>query len=134
MCIVEEFVAPVCRWMPVAVLIVDADGYPESVAPQIEEIETVLREHGGYNLRVAQSAEERDNIWYARKSAAGSLARVAPDHYTVDGTVPRSHLAEALRETTRICSDLDLDVVYLLHAGDGNLHPMILIYDINDED
>lgn len=133
-CIVEEFVCTGLTLDAGGVLIIDADGYPESVAPQIEEIEAVLREHGGYNLRVAQSAEERDNIWYARKSAAGSLARVAPDHYTVDGTVPRSRLAEALHETNRICADLDLDVVYLLHAGDGNMHPMILIYDINDED
>lgn len=132
--IVEEFAHPGLPVDAGAVIIIDADGYPDSVTPQIEEIEVVLRENGGYNLRVAQSAEERDAIWYARKSAAGSLARMAPDHYTVDGTVPRSHLAEALHETARICKDLDLDVVYLLHAGDGNMHPMILIYDLNDED
>lgn len=132
--IIEEFAHPGLPVDAGAVIIVDADGYPESVEPQIEEIQTVLCENGGYNLRVAQSAEERDKIWYARKSAAGSLARMAPDHYTVDGTVPRSHLAEALHETARICEELDLDVAYLLHAGDGNMHPMILIYDINDKD
>jgi D-lactate dehydrogenase (cytochrome) len=130
--IIEEYAHPGLPLDAGAVIIIDADGYPVSVDPQVAEIAAVLEQHGATELRVARDADERAKIWLARKSAAGSLARVAPDHYTVDGTVPRSRLAEALRETARICADLDLPVVYLLHAGDGNLHPMVLIPDPND--
>ena len=115
--IVEEYEHPGLPVEAGAVLIMDADGYPESVQPQIEEMEAVLGENGAIELRVAQSEAERAKIWYARKSAAGALARVALDHYTVDGSVPRSKLAETLREVIQICEELDLDAVFLLHAG-----------------
>ncbi len=117
-----------------AVLIIDVDGYPESMQAQIDEVHKVLQANGAEEIRVAQSEEERTNIWLARKSAAGALARVALDHYTVDGSVPRSLLAETLRETIQVCEELDLPVVFLLHAGDGNLHPMVLVADPEDKD
>ncbi len=129
---VEEYNHPGLPIDAGAVLIIDLDGYPESLAPQMEEIVAVLSANGATELRVAQTEAEREEIWYARKSAAGSLARVALDHYTVDGSVPRSKLAETLREVIQICEELDLDVVFLLHAGDGNLHPMVLVYDPED--
>ncbi len=115
-----------------AALIIDLDGYPESVDPQIEEVVNVLQQHGALETRIARSEAERTQIWHARKSAAGALARLAVDHYTVDGTVPRSKLAEALREVILICDELDLEVLFLLHAGDGNLHPMVLVPDPED--
>ncbi len=115
-----------------AALIIEADGYPESVTPQIEEIAAILREHGAGELRIAQSAEERDAIWYGRKSAAGAMARLAPAYYLVDGTVPRSKLAETLAQVNRLCEARDLQVGYVFHAGDGNLHPFILIPDPKD--
>jgi len=117
-----------------AVVIVDLDGYPESLQSQMDEVVEVLGDSGAIELRVAQTEAERTQIWYARKSAAGALARVALDHYTVDGSVPRSKLAETLREVIQICEELDLDTVFLLHAGDGNLHPMVLAYDPEDEE
>ena len=117
-----------------AVIIIDVDGYPESMQSQLDEVDSVLQAHGAEEVRIAQSEEERTKIWKARKSAAGALARVALDHYTVDGTVPRSLLADTLRETITICEDLDLPVVFLLHAGDGNLHPMVLVSDREDEE
>ncbi len=116
-----------------AALIIEADGYPESVGPQIEEIAAILREHEARNLRIAQSAEERDKIWYGRKSAAGAMARLAPAYYLVDGTVPRSRLAETLAEVNRLCEAEGLRVGYVFHAGDGNLHPFILIPDPQDK-
>lgn len=116
-----------------AALVIDVDGYPDSVGPQLEEVSAVLRDHGAIELRVAESEDERARIWYARKSAAGAMARLAVDHYTVDGSVPRSKLADTLRRVIQICQDLDLEVLFLLHAGDGNLHPMVLVPDPDDE-
>ncbi|MBN2005352.1 MAG: FAD-binding protein [Anaerolineae bacterium] len=117
-----------------AALIIDVDGYPASVEPQMEEIVTVLRKHKPLELRVARTEAERTKIWYARKSVSGALAHVAVDHYTVDGSVPRSLLAETLREVIQIGDTWDLPLAFLLHAGDGNLHPMVLIADPDDEE
>ena len=110
-----------------AALIIEADGYADSVAPQIEEFAATLRAHGGFHLHIAESAEERDKIWYGRKSAAGAMARLSPAYYLVDGTVPRSKLAATLAGVNQICEAADLRVGYVFHAGDGNLHPFILI-------
>ncbi|MBK9714970.1 MAG: FAD-binding protein [Kouleothrix sp.] len=110
-----------------AALIIEADGYPESVGPQIDEIAAILRDHRAFNLHIAESAEERDKIWYGRKSAAGAMARLAPAYYLVDGTVPRSKLAATLAGVNQICEAADLRVGYVFHAGDGNLHPFILV-------
>ncbi|MGB9634510.1 MAG: FAD-binding oxidoreductase, partial [Chloroflexaceae bacterium] len=115
-----------------AALIVEADGYPASVDPQIAEIEAILRAHGGFDLRVARTAEERETIWYGRKSAVGAMTRLAPAYYLVDVTVPRSKLAPMLAGVNQICADLRLRVGYVFHAGDGNLHPLILIENPRD--
>lgn len=117
-----------------AALIIEVDGFTGSLSPQIEEIITILRAHKGWDIRVAQSAEERDKIWYGRKSAAGAMARLSPSYYLLDGTVPRSKLAHALSMVNRICEELELRVAYVFHAGDGNLHPFILIEDPTDAD
>jgi D-lactate dehydrogenase (cytochrome) len=115
-----------------AALIVEVDGYGASVAPQIEEIAAILGAHQARGLRVAETAEQRDAIWYGRKSAAGAMSRLAPAYYLVDVTVPRSKLAAALARINRICEDAGLRVGYVFHAGDGNLHPLILIDDLSD--
>lgn len=115
-----------------AALIIEVDGFTASLSPQMEEITAILRAHKGWDIRVAQSAEERDKIWYGRKSAAGAMARLSPSYYLLDGTVPRSKLAHALGRVNRICEELELRVAYVFHAGDGNLHPFILIEDPND--
>ena len=132
--LVEDYTHPGLPVEAGAVLIVDMDGYPGSLGPQIDEVVAVLSTHGALELRVAKSEAERTQIWYARKSAAGALARVALDHYTVDGSVPRSKLGHTLREVIKICADLDLPVVFLVHAGDGNLHPMVLVPDPDDQE
>ena len=115
-----------------AVLIIDVDGYPASLGPQIDEVIHHLQAHGGHDLRIAANAEERDKIWYARKSAAGALSRLAPSYYLVDITVPRSLLAETLAGVNSICDHYGLRAGHVFHAGDGNLHPLILIMDPSD--
>jgi D-lactate dehydrogenase (cytochrome) len=132
--IIEDFTHAGLPTEAGAALIIEVDGYDTSVTPQIDEIVAILREHGSFKLRVAETDEERSKIWYGRKSAAGAIARLAPFYYLVDGTVPRSKLAAALAETNRICKAHHLRVVYVFHAGDGNLHPLILIDDLKDKE
>src|SRR5579859_8179679 len=137
----QKIIAIVEAWLHIglpteaaAMLIIEVDGYPASLEKQIEEVAAILRENGGHDLRVAASEEERNSIWLARKSAAGAIARLAPAHYTVDITVPRSRLTETLLEVNEICERYNLPVGHVFHAGDGNLHPLILIPDAQDEE
>jgi glycolate oxidase subunit GlcD len=115
-----------------AALIVEVDGYPDSLDSQIEEIAAILSANSGRDLRIAGDDAERAAIWLARKSSAGAISRLAPASYTVDITVPRSQLAAMLGEVNAICDRYDLRVGYVFHAGDGNLHPLILIPDPRD--
>jgi glycolate oxidase subunit GlcD len=115
-----------------AALIVEVDGYPASLSGQMEEISRLLLVYGGRDLRLARDEEERARIWLARKSAAGAVTRLAPAYYTVDITVPRSRLAEMLERVNAICQRYDLRTGHVFHAGDGNLHPMLLIPDPDD--
>ncbi len=117
-----------------AALIIEADGYAEGVAPQMEEISSILRRRHAREIRIAQTAEERDRIWYGRKSAAGAMARLAPAYYLADGIVPRSQLAQTLAEINAEIERNHLRVGYVFHAGDGNLHPFILIDDPTDRE
>ncbi|MGQ9490511.1 MAG: FAD-binding oxidoreductase [Anaerolineae bacterium] len=116
-----------------ALLIIEADGYPQSLEPQMAEIVQVMQERRARELRLAQNAQERDRIWFARKSAFGAIAQISPAYLIVDGTVPRSKLALALAEINKICARHNLRVGYVFHAGDGNLHPLIL-FDPRDPD
>jgi D-lactate dehydrogenase (cytochrome) len=108
-----------------AILIVEVDGYPASLDAQMTEVVRVLEQHNAFDVRVAQDAEEREQLWYGRKSASGALARLAPQKFSMDCTVPRSRLAQTLQAMNEICARLHLTVGYILHAGDGNLHPNI---------
>ena len=123
--IVEDFVHPGLPVESGAALIIEVDGYPASLDSQMDEVARILEQNGGQHLHIAQSAEERDRLWYGRKSAAGAMARLAPAFFLVDGTVPRSQLAETLDAVNRICKEHRLQVGYVFHAGDGNLHPFI---------
>ncbi|HEY5005425.1 MAG TPA: FAD-linked oxidase C-terminal domain-containing protein [Ktedonobacteraceae bacterium] len=117
-----------------AILIVDIDGYPASIDEQMNEIAHILQEHRGYGLHIARNEEERARIWLARKSAGGAIARLVPSYYSIDITVPRSRLAEILKEVNKICEHYNIRTGHLLHAGDGNLHPMLLIPEPEDPD
>ncbi len=113
-------------------LIVEVDGYPASLDGQMEEVADLLTQHGGHSLRIAQSEEERQRIWYGRKSAAGAMSRLSPSFYLVDVTVPRSRLADMLAAVNAVCDQHGLITGHVFHAGDGNLHPLILC-DARDE-
>ncbi len=116
------------------IMIIDVDGFPESLDAQIGEITHILEQHSAHDMRVSTNEEERGRIWLARKSVGGAIARLAPSYLTIDITVPRSRLAEILAQTDSILARYQLRSGHLLHAGDGNLHPMLLIPDPEDPD
>jgi D-lactate dehydrogenase (cytochrome) len=123
---IEAYAAPGLPVEAGAGLIVEVDGYPASLDAQMEEVADLISRHGAFQLRIAQSEEERQKIWYGRKSAAGAVARLAPTFYLVDVTVPRSQLAAALAAVNEVCDRYELRTGHVFHAGDGNLHPLIL--------
>ena len=109
-----------------AALIAEVDGYPNGLDAQLEEVADLFTENGGFDLRIAQTESERERIWYGRKSAAGAISRLAPSYYLTDVTVPRSHLGEVIAKINQICTRYELSTASFFHAGDGNLHPLIL--------
>ena len=109
-----------------AVLLVEVEGLEDEVDETGAEVEAILRRTGATEVRWAQSPEERDLLWSARKGALGALGTLAPNYYLVDGVVPRTRLTEVLRRVAEISSASGLLIANVFHAGDGNLHPCIL--------
>lgn len=107
-------------------LIVELEGPKEEVAEEALVLERVLRESGALELRVARDEAERQAIWKGRKAAFSAVGRLSPDYLVQDGVVPRSKLGEALREIQRLSREYGLRVANVFHAGDGNLHPLVL--------
>ena len=97
---------------------------------QLAKITAIAKAHGVRTIRELMSAMESAQIWKGRKSAFGATGRIA-DYICMDGTVPTSRLPEALRRTGEICASYGLRVANVFHAGDGNMHPLIL-YNCND--
>ena len=116
-----------------AILLVESDGTPEEVADQVQEIERVLRTAGASTLRVSGSEAERLRWWSGRKNAFPAAGRLSPDYYCMDGTIPRRHVGEVLQAIERMEARYALRCMNVFHAGDGNLHPVIL-FDANDHD
>jgi glycolate oxidase len=115
-----------------AVLIVEVDGPAVSLPAQVGRITAIAREHGARSVRAASDAAERAALWRGRKSAFGAYGRTGRAFYLMDGTVPRSRLAEAVAAVYALAGARGLGAGTLLHAGDGNLHPHIL-FDPDDE-
>jgi glycolate oxidase len=113
-----------------AMLIVEVEGGQEEMATELAKITAIARAHRVRTIRESMSAMESAQIWKGRKSAFGATGRVA-DYICMDGTVPTGRLPEALRRTGEICASYGLRVANVFHAGDGNMHPLIL-YDVND--
>ena len=109
-----------------AVLIVELEGEPEQVAEEIKRLDQLIQASGAYEVRVAQDAADRLRIWKGRKSAFSAVGRLSPDYIVQDGVVPRSRLGEALAEIRRLGDAYGIRVANVFHAGDGNLHPLIL--------
>ena len=109
-----------------AVLLVEVDGLPAGVADAVERIGAIGRAHGSRAVRVAADDAERALLWKGRKSAFGAVARVAPNYYLHDTVVPRTRLVDVLAEVYAIAERHGLAVMNVFHAGDGNLHPLLL--------
>jgi glycolate oxidase subunit GlcD len=116
-----------------AVLLIEVDGAPEAIAPQLAAIEEVCRGYGVREIRVAQTAAEREALWRGRKGTAAAVANLAPGKLSTDVVVPRTVLPQMVRRVTEIGRAHDLVIGVLLHAGDGNLHPQI-VFDPRDTD
>ena len=130
---VEEFVGAGLPVDAATVLLVEVDGSDAQIASETEVVERIGRANGARGVRVAADETERQLLWKARKSAFGAVARVAPNYYLHDCVVPRTHLVGVLEEIGRIAERLDLIVMNVFHAGDGNLHPLIA-FDRRDAD
>ena len=124
--VVEAFVHAGFPTDAAAVLLVEVDGLSSGVDVSVERVASVLREHGARAVRVAADEAERAVWWKGRKSAFGAVARIAPNYYLHDCVVPRTRLVEVLAEIGRICAAQDLVLGNVFHAGDGNLHPLIV--------
>jgi len=117
-----------------ALLIVELDGPRAGIAVHKQMVVDCVRSRGALEIRWAADAAERDSIWKARKSAFGALGRIAPHAYVLDGVIPRSRLAEAIRGIAAIGDKYQLLISNIYHAGDGNLHPAILFHRENHDE
>ena len=113
-----------------AILLCEVDGTNEEVSEHILRIHGILEDCGAIEVRTAKDEHERALFWKGRKAAFPAVGRLAPDYYCMDGTIPRQHLPEVLRRIGELSREYDLPVANVFHAGDGNLHPLIL-YDAN---
>ncbi|OFW59208.1 MAG: hypothetical protein A2133_00435 [Actinobacteria bacterium RBG_16_64_13] len=117
-----------------AVLLIELDGLLEGMDEMAEQIVAICRANGVQDVRVAQDEAERAALWKGRKGAFGAISRLAPNYLVADGTVPRTELPEALRRVAEIGCRYDLNVASVFHAGDGNLHPLLLFDSRKEED
>jgi len=115
-----------------AVLICEIDGPLDDVSEQVERVSQLLNTSGASEIRIAKDESERQKMWAGRKAAFPAVGRISPDYYCMDGTIPRHQLAAVLTRITELSNEYGLRVVNVFHAGDGNLHPLIL-YDANIE-
>jgi glycolate oxidase len=122
----EEFVHAGYPTDAAAVLLVELDGLPAGVEAGVEQVRGVGVAHGARTVRVAADDAERALLWKGRKSAFGAVARLAPNYYLHDTVVPRTRLCEVLTQVYAIAERHDLGVMNVFHAGDGNLHPLLL--------
>ena len=109
-----------------AALLVEVSGLPAAVEADARAIEEIGRAHGARTVRIARDEEERSLLWKGRKNAFGAIARIKPNYYLHDTVVPRRHLSEMLDRVYRIASEQNLLVLNVFHAGDGNLHPLLV--------
>jgi len=113
---------PVCE----ALLLVELDGPAMDVAAQIVEATSLCEKNGAWEVRRAQTAEERGLIWKGRKAAFAAVGRISPNYIVQDGVIPRTALPDVLEEIARMAHAVNLRVANVFHAGDGNLHPLVL--------
>jgi glycolate oxidase len=127
---VEDFIHAGYPVEAAAMLLCEVDGAEEDVSEEFLKLEQILQQSGVNEIRVAEGKEESEKFWAGRKAAFSAAGRITPDYYCMDGTIPRKHLAKVLTRISEMSVEYELGVVNVFHAGDGNLHPLIL-YDIS---
>jgi glycolate oxidase len=127
---VEPFVKAGYDLNAEAILLSEADGTPEEVADEVAEMEAVLKNAGSTHCVISQNEMERLRFWSGRKNAFPAAGRISPDYYCMDGTIPRKSLGEMLVAIEAMEKKYSLRCMNVFHAGDGNLHPLIL-FDAN---
>jgi glycolate oxidase len=115
-----------------ALLLCELDGIEAELATQLEGVQQILQKNGAIGVSTAHDSKDRARLWLGRKTAFPAIGRLAPDYYCMDGTIPRKQLASVLSGISRLSEEFSLPVANVFHAGDGNLHPLIL-YDANHE-
>jgi len=127
---VEEFLHAGYNTDAAAILLCESDGTVEEVADEIARINDIMRQSGAIDIRASRDEAERVRLWAGRKAAFPAAGRISPDYYCMDGTIPRKHLARVLNGIAALSEEYGLRCMNVFHAGDGNLHPLIL-YDAN---
>jgi len=127
---VERYVPTGYPEAAAAILLCELDGTCEDVAAQIERTRRIFVQAGAVELRVSRDEAERQRFWAGRKAAFPAMGRLSPDYYCMDGTIPRRQLAHVLAAIGALSTQYGLSICNVFHAGDGNLHPLIL-YDAN---
>lgn len=127
---VEEFLQAGYDLDAAAILLCESDGSDEEVADEIKQIYTIMQQSGATKISTSRNEAERLRFWAGRKAAFPAAGRVSPDYYCMDGTIPRKRLADVLRGIEKLSLEYGLRCMNVFHAGDGNLHPLIL-YDAN---
>jgi glycolate oxidase len=113
-----------------AILLCEVDGANEEVSEEVMRVRDILLRCGATEVRTARSEQERQTFWKGRKAAFPAVGRISPDYYCMDGTIPRRRLPEVLSRISELSGEYGLAVANVFHAGDGNLHPLIL-FDAN---
>jgi len=109
-----------------AVLLIEVDGLRDGLDEQAQAIRDIAEVHNARSVRIAKDAKERELLWSGRKGAFGAIGRISPEYYVVDGVVPRTKLPEVLEAIAEVGRRYDLRIANVFHAGDGNLHPLVL--------
>ncbi|MGI9336954.1 MAG: FAD-linked oxidase C-terminal domain-containing protein [Gammaproteobacteria bacterium] len=122
----EDFAAAGYPVDAAAVLICELDGAPDTVAEEMRHVRDIFTSCNAGSIVAAKNTAERDVIWAGRRAAFSAIGRISPDYYCVDGTIPRRKVAEVLRRIADLAAARGLGVANVFHAGDGNLHPLIL--------
>jgi len=123
---VEEYIHAGYPMDSGAVLLIELEGLAETVVSQAAAVDEVCRAHQAREVRIARDAQERELLWKGRKNAFGAMGRLAPSNYVLDGVIPRSKIPLALRRIQEIGERYNFKIGNIFHAGDGNLHPIVL--------
>src|SRR3954471_11930326 len=128
---VEQFVRAGYPLDAAAILLCESDGSAEEVTEEIQRIRQVMNSAGATEVRVSRDESERLKFWAGRKAAFPAVGRILPDYYCMDGTIPKKHLPYVLKRIEELSQQFNLQCANVFHAGDGNLHPLIM-FDANE--